>query len=211
MPPKSRPANRKCRCRPGSQAVQAAIGRWQLLRASVPSSTIHGRRPARAPFDQRGRPARRTPGAQAVKNTARPRLTGFVRVLPLLSCQTLVIGHNAKPHSEYLCHGIESTVSGTDPSAELPPHITSDTCVCSLFYPTVVHADVVVGLACALRMSCDAGVIIVATQFAAILRLCRRCRMAYEAIANQRQQSGKGSHDNSTPSVSLPFSSQAAW
>ena len=33
----------------------------------------------------------------------------------------------------------------------------------SLFFATVVHADIVVGFACPLRMSCDAGVIVIAT------------------------------------------------
>jgi hypothetical protein len=33
----------------------------------------------------------------------------------------------------------------------------------SLFFPTVVHADIVVGFACTLRMGCDAGVIVITT------------------------------------------------
>jgi hypothetical protein len=63
----------------------------------------------------------------------------------------------------------------------------------------MVHADIVIGLACALRMSFDASCIIIATYFFAILRLCFRYRMAHEAMANQQQQSSKYSHDD--PSV----------
>ena len=35
--------------------------------------------------------------------------------------------------------------------------------VVPLVFPTMVHADVVIGLTCTLGMSCDAGVIVIAT------------------------------------------------
>ena len=67
----------------------------------------------------------------------------------------------------------------------------------------MVHADVVIGLAGTLRVSFNASRIVIATQFA-ILRLCCRCHMAYQTMANQHQQSGKGFHDDCIPVLAPP-------
>jgi hypothetical protein len=77
------------------------------------------------------------------------------------------------------------------------------TIFCELFSPTVIHADVVIGLACTLRVSFYASCIVITAQFA-ILRLCCRCHMAHQAMANQHQQGGKASHADCTPCISSP-------
>jgi hypothetical protein len=69
-----------------------------------------------------------------------------------------------------------------------------------LFFPAMVHADIVISFACTLRVSFNACCMIIATSFA-ILRLCCRCRVAQEAMANQRKQRSKASHVDSTPYV----------
>ena len=69
-----------------------------------------------------------------------------------------------------------------------------------LFFPTMVHADVVIGLAGTLRVSFNASRIVIATQFA-ILRLCCRCHMAYQTMASHHHQGDKASHDHCTPCV----------
>jgi hypothetical protein len=74
-----------------------------------------------------------------------------------------------------------------------------------LSFRAMVHTDVVIGLACALCVSFNASIIILATFLFAIFRLCCRCRVANEAKASQHQQSGKGSHDDS-PLCASPLS-----
>jgi len=67
----------------------------------------------------------------------------------------------------------------------------------SLFIWTMFYANIVIGLACTLRVSLNASVIVIPAYYFAIFRLCCRCHLADEAMGNQHQQSSISSHHDS--------------